>query len=275
MKMWSSVRRGEKLYISPFKDNADIQFDSSLPYEVGVLKGYVLPFCEQLTPEIERYEEIGHLLEAYPGSSPWMSPLWRRTPSSGSLSAAASTAAHEPARRGVSCRGGLEDESGKAKRTVERPVPGHPQVAQDLGQAAWTGAWRAGQAAGSAVRCARLRLRALNCRGPCGGRCAGLASWSTPLTPAPPPPAIPCRRLWRRPTASMRRWTSASGPWLRPGAVRFAVCVGRKTPGTAPTAPDAASLCAPDTARPVSCGRRPEETASGLLCRACAASLIL
>ena len=66
MKMWSSVRRGEKLYISPFKDNADIQFDSSLPYEVGVLKGYVLPFCEQLTPEIERYEEIGHLLEAYP-----------------------------------------------------------------------------------------------------------------------------------------------------------------------------------------------------------------
>ena len=66
MKMWSSVRRGEKLYISPFKDNADIQFDTSLPYEVGVLKGYVLPFCEQLTPEIERYEEIGHLLEAYP-----------------------------------------------------------------------------------------------------------------------------------------------------------------------------------------------------------------
>ena len=66
MKMWSSVRRGEKLYISPFKDNADIQFDSSLPYEVSVLKSYVLPFCEQLTPEIERYEEIGQLLEAYP-----------------------------------------------------------------------------------------------------------------------------------------------------------------------------------------------------------------
>ena len=66
MKMWSNVRRGEKLYISPFKDNADIQFDSSLPYEVSVLKSYVLPFCEQLTPEIERYEEIGRLLEAYP-----------------------------------------------------------------------------------------------------------------------------------------------------------------------------------------------------------------
>ena len=66
MKMWSSVRRGEKLYISPFKDNADIQFDTSLPYEISVLKSYVLPFCEQLTPEMERYEEIGQLLEAYP-----------------------------------------------------------------------------------------------------------------------------------------------------------------------------------------------------------------
>ena len=66
MKMWSGVRRGEKLYISPFKDNADIQFDTSLPYEIGVFKSYVLPFCEQLTPEIERYEEIGRLLEAYP-----------------------------------------------------------------------------------------------------------------------------------------------------------------------------------------------------------------
>lgn len=66
MKMWSNVRRGEKLYISPFKDNADLQFDSSLPYEISVIKSYALPFCEQLTPEIERYEEIGHLLEAYP-----------------------------------------------------------------------------------------------------------------------------------------------------------------------------------------------------------------
>ena len=57
IKMWANVRRGEKLYISPFKDNADIQFDSN---------GFALPLLEQLTPEMERYEEIGHLLEAYP-----------------------------------------------------------------------------------------------------------------------------------------------------------------------------------------------------------------
>ena len=66
MKMWASVRRGEKLYISPFKDNANIMFDSSLPNEISVIKAHALPFYEQLTPEMERYEEIGHLLKAYP-----------------------------------------------------------------------------------------------------------------------------------------------------------------------------------------------------------------
>ena len=66
MKMWANVRRGEKLYISPFKDNANIMFDSSLPYEVSVIKAHALPFYEQLSPEMERCEEIGHLLKAYP-----------------------------------------------------------------------------------------------------------------------------------------------------------------------------------------------------------------
>ncbi len=66
MKMWSNVRRGEKLYISPFKDNADFMFDSSLPYEVSAIKSYALPLFQQLRPDMERYEEIGHLLGAYP-----------------------------------------------------------------------------------------------------------------------------------------------------------------------------------------------------------------
>ena len=68
IKMWANVRRGEKLYISPFKDNANIQFDSSLPYEVSVVKSFAQPLFEQmhLSPDMERYEEIGHLVEAYP-----------------------------------------------------------------------------------------------------------------------------------------------------------------------------------------------------------------
>ena len=66
IRLWASVRRGEKLYISPFKNNADIMFDSALPYEVSVMKNYAHPAFEKLAPDMERYEEIGHLLEAYP-----------------------------------------------------------------------------------------------------------------------------------------------------------------------------------------------------------------
>ncbi len=68
IRMWGNVRRGEKLYISPFKNNADIQFDSSLPYEVSVVKNFAQPLFEKLhlSPDMERYEEIGHLVKAYP-----------------------------------------------------------------------------------------------------------------------------------------------------------------------------------------------------------------
>ncbi|MBR2895539.1 MAG: nucleoside kinase [Oscillospiraceae bacterium] len=68
VKMWPNVRRGEKLYISPFKDNANIQFDSSLPYEVCVVKSFAQPLFDHLhmSPDMERYEEIGHLVRAYP-----------------------------------------------------------------------------------------------------------------------------------------------------------------------------------------------------------------
>ena len=68
IKMWANVRRGEKLYISPFKDNANIQFDSSLPYEVSVVKAFAQPLFERLhlSEDMERYEEIGRLVEAYP-----------------------------------------------------------------------------------------------------------------------------------------------------------------------------------------------------------------
>ena len=37
LDMWANVRRGEKLYISPYKQTAHMLFDSSLPYEVSVM----------------------------------------------------------------------------------------------------------------------------------------------------------------------------------------------------------------------------------------------
>lgn len=68
VKMWANVRRGEKLYISPFKDNADIMFDSSLPCEVSVMRAFAQPAFDHLhmSPDMERYEEVHHLVEAYP-----------------------------------------------------------------------------------------------------------------------------------------------------------------------------------------------------------------
>ena len=72
IRLWAGVRRGEKLYISPFKDNANIQFDSSLPYEVSAVKPFAQPLFEHLhlNPDMERYEEIRHLVEAYPKFEP-------------------------------------------------------------------------------------------------------------------------------------------------------------------------------------------------------------
>ena len=68
VKMWANVRRGEKLYISPFKDNATIMFDSSQPCEVSVMRAFAQPAFDHLhlSQNYERYEEVRHLAEAYP-----------------------------------------------------------------------------------------------------------------------------------------------------------------------------------------------------------------
>lgn len=48
LKLWDNVCRGEKLYISPYKENAHIMFDSSLGFEFAVLKPVVVPLLEAL-----------------------------------------------------------------------------------------------------------------------------------------------------------------------------------------------------------------------------------
>jgi len=40
---WQSVRRGERRYVFPFQEEADVMFNSSLPYEIAVLKPLVEP----------------------------------------------------------------------------------------------------------------------------------------------------------------------------------------------------------------------------------------
>lgn len=65
MKLWSNVRRGEKLYISPYKMKADIIFDSSLPYEVSVMKNYAVPLFADVPAGTPRKEELDQLLRCF------------------------------------------------------------------------------------------------------------------------------------------------------------------------------------------------------------------
>ena len=40
---WEDVRKGEEKYVFPYQDNANVMFNTSLAYELGVLKTYVEP----------------------------------------------------------------------------------------------------------------------------------------------------------------------------------------------------------------------------------------
>jgi uridine kinase len=54
IKRWESVRRGEKRYIFPFQENADVMFNSALVYELAALKPLAEPVLRQVpfgTPE--------------------------------------------------------------------------------------------------------------------------------------------------------------------------------------------------------------------------------
>ena len=63
LKMWPNVRRGEKLYISPYKENADLMFDSSMACEFSVLKPFVVPLLEAIPKG--QYQVVDDILAAY------------------------------------------------------------------------------------------------------------------------------------------------------------------------------------------------------------------
>ena len=63
LKMWANVRRGEKLYISPYKENANLMFDSSLAFEFAVLKPMVVPLLEAVPAG--RYDVVDDMLRGF------------------------------------------------------------------------------------------------------------------------------------------------------------------------------------------------------------------
>ena len=63
MEMWESVQRGEKRWIFPFQENADVIFNSSTLYELAVLKKHIFPLLTAVQPEDECYEEVRALVK--------------------------------------------------------------------------------------------------------------------------------------------------------------------------------------------------------------------
>ncbi len=59
---WPMVRRGEERHIFPFQEEADVMFNSSLVYEMSVLKGYVEPLLKDIKEEEEVYTSAKRLL---------------------------------------------------------------------------------------------------------------------------------------------------------------------------------------------------------------------
>lgn len=62
-EMWQGVREGEERYIFPFQEEADVMFNSSLVYEMSVLKKYILPLLEEIMPDNIYYSEAKKLMK--------------------------------------------------------------------------------------------------------------------------------------------------------------------------------------------------------------------
>ena len=61
LRMWYSVNRGEQKYIFPYQEEADSMFNSSLIYELGVLKDYAMPLLEEIDNSNYEYSEAKRL----------------------------------------------------------------------------------------------------------------------------------------------------------------------------------------------------------------------
>lgn len=58
LSMWDSVQRGEKRWIFPYQENADVIFNSSTLYELAVLKKHIFPLLTAVQPEDECFEAV-------------------------------------------------------------------------------------------------------------------------------------------------------------------------------------------------------------------------
>lgn len=62
LKTWYSVNRGEQKNIFPYQEEADCMFNSSIVYELAVLKKYAMPLLEEIPETSREYSEARRLI---------------------------------------------------------------------------------------------------------------------------------------------------------------------------------------------------------------------
>jgi len=65
---WGAIREGEEKNIFPYQENADLMFNTSLTYELGVLKKHAMPLLVQVSESSPVYHEatrLGRLLDHF------------------------------------------------------------------------------------------------------------------------------------------------------------------------------------------------------------------
>lgn len=62
IQRWPSVREGEEEWIFPYQENADVMFNSSLFYELAVIKTHAEPILRAVPQNIKEYSEARRLL---------------------------------------------------------------------------------------------------------------------------------------------------------------------------------------------------------------------
>lgn len=63
LSRWSSVRRGEEKHIFPYQENADVMLNSSLFYEISVLRPFAEKILREVPDTVPQYEEARRMLK--------------------------------------------------------------------------------------------------------------------------------------------------------------------------------------------------------------------
>lgn len=61
LSLWPNVRRGEERNIFPFQEQADVMLNTSLIYELAVLKPYILPLLDEIHEDSPHYIEVNRI----------------------------------------------------------------------------------------------------------------------------------------------------------------------------------------------------------------------